>query len=68
METHREFGSAPPSLLPRLVSEDNGRTWRVADVKDEERDDLVWDSVFAPPESEHLPKAFWDLERTLSWP
>lgn len=36
-------------LLPRLVSEDDGKTWRMADLDDEGRDDLVWDALFAPP-------------------
>ena len=36
-------------LLPRLVSEDDGKTWRIAELDDEARDDLTWDALFAPP-------------------
>jgi len=37
-------------LLARLVSEDDGKTWRIAELDDEGRGDLVWDALFAPPD------------------
>jgi len=37
-------------LLARLVSEDDGKTWRIAEPDDESRGDLMWDALFAPPD------------------
>ena len=46
-------------LFARLVSEDDGKTWRIAELDDEGRDDLVWDSLFAPtdPAQAHASKS-----------
>jgi hypothetical protein len=60
MEAEHTFWPARSSVLPRLVSEDGGQTWRIAELDDEDRDDLVWDALFAPEGSAHWPKALWD--------
>ncbi len=69
MEAEHALRSTRPPLLPRLVSEDGGATWRIAVSDDENRDDLVWDALFAPAEenaNSHWPEVLRDLHRAVS--